>query len=100
MTLPRSAVQAPEGAIEWKKYPRQIQDSIYFKLPGQVRGLVAPLMHAGADEIDITTGASRGLADACHCVGGLLLFDLSQCLAAMPLDVRAIGAGLHRFEPV
>jgi selenocysteine lyase/cysteine desulfurase len=35
---------------------------------------------------------ARKLADACHAVGAYLLLDVSQCLGAMPLDVRTLGA--------
>ncbi len=32
------------------------------------------------------------LAEACHALGAYLLLDVSQCVGAMPLDVRALGA--------
>jgi selenocysteine lyase/cysteine desulfurase len=32
------------------------------------------------------------LAEACHAAGVYLLLDVSQCVGAMPLDVRALGA--------
>jgi len=32
------------------------------------------------------------LAQACHSAGAYLLLDASQCVGAMPLDVRALGA--------
>lgn len=35
---------------------------------------------------------ARTLVNACHAVGALLLLDVSQCLGAMPLDVRTLGA--------
>ena len=32
------------------------------------------------------------LAEACHAVGAHLLLDVSQCVGALPLDVRSLGA--------
>lgn len=32
------------------------------------------------------------LAEACHSVGAFLLLDVTQCVGAMPLDVRTLGA--------
>jgi len=32
------------------------------------------------------------LAEACHAAGAYLLLDVSQCVGAMPLDVRTLGA--------
>ena len=35
---------------------------------------------------------AKRVAEACHAVGAYLLLDASQCVGAMPLDVRALGA--------
>ncbi len=41
---------------------------------------------------DATRLDAARLAEACHAVGAYLLLDVSQCVGAMPLDVRALGA--------
>lgn len=35
---------------------------------------------------------AKRVAEACHAVGAYLLLDASQCVGAMPIDVRALGA--------
>jgi selenocysteine lyase/cysteine desulfurase len=174
--LPRVAIQAAGQALEWKKFPHTMPDSIYFDLPNRVRNSVAKLIGGAAEEIAITTGTSSGLAAvaaglewksgdevliargefpahfttwlpmqvagklkvivveprerfvtaddfiahigvrtrlvstslvrfddgvrldaakiarACHDVGALLLLDAAQCVGAMPMNVRALGA--------
>jgi selenocysteine lyase/cysteine desulfurase len=60
--LPRVAVKALEAAVEMKRRPYKLDDSLYFELPARVRGLLAQLIGAEADEIGLTTGASSGFA--------------------------------------
>src|ERR1700730_16426901 len=60
--LPRVAVRAAVQALEWKKFPHTIPDSVYFELPDRIRASLAKLIGARAEEIAITTGASSGLA--------------------------------------
>jgi cysteine desulfurase / selenocysteine lyase len=60
--LPRVSLHAAAQALEWKKFPHTIPDSVYFDLPNRVRDSLAKLMGGKAEEIAITTGASSGLA--------------------------------------
>lgn len=60
--LPRVAVRASAQALEWKKFPHTIPDTMYFELPDRVRTSLARLVGGRAEEIAITTGASSGLA--------------------------------------
>src|SRR5437870_5023769 len=60
--LPRISVRAVQAALEWKKYPHQLSDSIYFELPNRIRASVARLIGGQPEEIALTTGASGGLA--------------------------------------
>src|SRR6195256_6293410 len=60
--LPRVALHAAGQALEWKKFPHTIPDSIYFDLPNRVRASLAKLLGGAAEEIAITTGTSSGLA--------------------------------------
>src|SRR6266850_1234482 len=60
--LPRVALHAAGQALEWKKFPHTIPDSVYFDLPNRVRTSLAKLIGGAAEEIAITTGTSSGLA--------------------------------------
>jgi cysteine desulfurase / selenocysteine lyase len=60
--LPLASARAAQSAVEWKKLPHQMPESLYFDLPDSVRGKLARLIGAEAEEIAITTGASGGLA--------------------------------------
>lgn len=174
--LPRASARAAQAAVEWKKFPHQLPDGLYFDLPDRIRGLVARLIGGEPEEIAITAGATSGLAAvalgidwrpedevllargefpahfavwmpmaergllrtkivsprgrfitaedfleqigpqtrlvsaslvrfdnaarldaarvaaACHGVGAYLLLDVSQCVGAMAVDMRALGA--------
>ncbi len=174
--LPKVSLRAAQAALEWKKFPQHMPDSVYFDLPNRVRASVAKLIGGKSDEVAITTGASGGLqavaagldwkpgdevliargefpahltsflplADAgrlkvkvvaprgrfiaaddflaamtertrlvsvslvrfedgslvdaprleraCRAAGAYLLLDVSQCVGALPMDVRALGA--------
>ncbi len=59
--IPRVAARAIESALEWKKLPYQINESIYFSLPKRVRALLARMVGGAPEEIGLTTGASAGL---------------------------------------
>jgi selenocysteine lyase/cysteine desulfurase len=61
--LPLASVRAAHTALESKKLPHRISDSMYFDLPDRVREKIASLIGASSDEIAITTGASAGLAN-------------------------------------
>ncbi len=60
--LPRAAFKALEAALELKRHPYRIEESLYLEFPARVRGLLAQLIGASPDEIGITTGASAGFA--------------------------------------
>ena len=60
--MPLAAAREAEAALEWKKRPDQLNDTVYFDLPDRIREKVSRLIGARADEIAVTTGASAGLA--------------------------------------
>lgn len=60
--LPLVAERAAHEAIEWKKHPYRLQESIYFDLPDRIREKTARIIGARSDEIAVTTGASAGMA--------------------------------------
>jgi selenocysteine lyase/cysteine desulfurase len=60
--IPKVAVRAAQSAIEWKKYPHKMPDSLQFELTGRVRQLLAEMIGAQPAEIALTTGASTGMA--------------------------------------
>src|ERR1700676_233608 len=60
--LPRVALHAAAQALEWKKFPHTMPESIYFDLPNRIRVSLAKLIGGAAEEIAITTGTSSGLA--------------------------------------
>jgi len=59
--LPLASARALQAALEWKKFPHQLPDGLYFELPDRIRALVARLIHAEPEEVAITTGATGGL---------------------------------------
>ena len=174
--LPLASARAAQTAVEWKKLPHRMPQSLFFDLPDRVREKLARLIGGDAEEIAITTGASGGLAavaagmdwkpgdevlvgrgefpahfstwipyerggklrvrgieprgqfitaqdyeehigpqtrlvsaslvrfdngalldatrvaKACHAVGAALLLDISQCVGAIPIAIRELGA--------
>lgn len=60
--LPRAAIRAVTQALEWKKFPHKLPDSVSFELPNRVRALLARLIGGRPEEVAITTGATSGLA--------------------------------------
>jgi cysteine desulfurase / selenocysteine lyase len=60
--MPLAAAREAEAALEWKKRPDQLPDTVYFDLPDRIREKVSRLIGARPDEIAVTTGASAGLA--------------------------------------
>lgn len=60
--MPLVAAREAVEALEWKKHPYRLPDSIYFDLPDRIREKVARLVGARPDEIAVTTGTSAGLA--------------------------------------
>src|SRR6266853_97316 len=82
--LPRVALHAAGQALEWKKFPHTIPDSVYFDLPNRVRTSLAKLIGGAAEEIAITTGTSSGLAAvAAH--AGLCTAESDRSRAAWAL---------------
>lgn len=55
-----AAANAAKLALEWKKLPHRLPESVYFELPDRVRASIAKLIGAEADDIALTTGASSG----------------------------------------
>src|SRR5690348_3635823 len=66
--LPLASARAAQEAIEWKKHPYRIPDSVYFDLPDLIRQKIARLIGAGAEEIAVTTGASAGMASVASAI--------------------------------
>lgn len=60
--LPRVSIRAAQQALEWKKFPHNMPDSIYFDLPNRIRESLAKLVGGHAEEIAITTGATPGMS--------------------------------------
>ena len=60
--LPLVAVRASQEALEWKKRPDVMADSVYFELPNRIREKVSRLIGAKPEEVAVTSGASSGLA--------------------------------------
>ncbi|HXW17355.1 MAG TPA: aminotransferase class V-fold PLP-dependent enzyme, partial [Candidatus Acidoferrales bacterium] len=60
--LPVASAQAAKEAIERKKLPFRITDGAYFEIPDRIRTSLASIIHAEADDIALTTGASAGFA--------------------------------------
>jgi cysteine desulfurase / selenocysteine lyase len=60
--MPLRAVHASLAALEWKKRPDRLPDSLYFDLPDRIREKTARIIGAAPEEIAVTSGASAGLA--------------------------------------
>ena len=60
--MPLAAVRKSVEALEWKKHPYRVPDSLYFDLPDRIREKVARLVGGKPEEIAVTTGTSAGLA--------------------------------------
>jgi cysteine desulfurase / selenocysteine lyase len=60
--VPKAAIKALQNAVEWKNAPHRIPDAAFFDVPNRVRGAIAKLIGAQADEIALTSGASTGMA--------------------------------------
>jgi selenocysteine lyase/cysteine desulfurase len=59
--LPAVAIDAVGEALNWKRDPSLIDDSIYFRLPDRVRAAGAPFLGVDAENIAVVTGASTGI---------------------------------------
>jgi selenocysteine lyase/cysteine desulfurase len=60
--MPKVSIRAAQTAVDWKKAPHQTPDAAYFEIPDRIRGSIARLIGAKAEEIALTTGASAGVA--------------------------------------
>jgi len=60
--LPLVSVRASQEALEWKKRPDVMADSVYFELPNRIREKVSRLIGGKPEEFAVTSGASSGLA--------------------------------------
>ncbi|HKV27592.1 MAG TPA: aminotransferase class V-fold PLP-dependent enzyme [Candidatus Acidoferrales bacterium] len=60
--LPLVSARAAQAALEWKKLPHRLPESMYFGLPDRVRALLSTLMGGEPEEFAITSGASSGMA--------------------------------------
>jgi selenocysteine lyase/cysteine desulfurase len=60
--LPLASARAAQAALEWKKLPHRMPESVYFDLPDRVRSLFSGLMGGEPEEFAITSGASSGMA--------------------------------------
>ena len=49
--------RAATQALEWKKFPHTLPDSVYFELPNRVRTLLAELIGGRPEEVAVTAGA-------------------------------------------
>lgn len=59
--FPRRTIAAVLEALEWKRDPSRIDDSIYFTLPDRIRAAAAPFFGGEPEEIAVTSGASTGV---------------------------------------
>src|SRR5271170_2199492 len=60
--MPLAAVREAHAALEWKKRPDRLGDTVYFDLPDRIREKISYIIGARPDEIAVTSGASAGLA--------------------------------------
>lgn len=60
--MPLVAAREAQAALEWKKHPYRLPDSVYFDLPDRIREKVARVVGGRSSEVAVTTGASAGLA--------------------------------------
>jgi len=60
--IPKAAIKALQGTVEWKKFPQQIPDTAFFDVPNRARAAIAKLIGGRPEEVALTTGASPGVA--------------------------------------
>lgn len=65
-----------------------VAEDFLARLGGKTRLVSASLVRFD----DAARFDARKVADACHSGGAFLLLDVSQCVGALPLNVRALGA--------
>ena len=60
--MPRVSISAVEHALEAKKFPHRVDDSVWFDAPVRIRKSLSKMIGAKPEEIAVTTGASAGAA--------------------------------------
>lgn len=64
--IPRVAIEAVGEALELKRDPSGLDDSLYFTLPDRIRAAAAPFFACDPHEIAVSTGASAGVGLLAH----------------------------------
>ena len=60
--MPRVSIRAVEHALEAKKFPHRVDESVWFEAPVRIRKSLSKMIGAKPEEIAVTTGASAGAA--------------------------------------
>ena len=60
--MPRVSIRAVEHALEAKKFPHRVDESLWFEAPVRIRKSLSKMIGAKPEEIAVTTGASAGAA--------------------------------------
>jgi len=60
--MPLVSIRAVEHALEAKKFPRRVDESVWFEAPVRIRKSLSKMIGARPEEIAVTTGASAGAA--------------------------------------
>src|ERR1700739_4284284 len=60
--MPRVSIRAVEHALEAKKFPHRVDESMWFEAPVRIRKSLSKMIGAKPEEIAVTTGASAGAA--------------------------------------
>jgi len=60
--MPRVSIRAVEHALEAKKFPHRVDESVWFEAPVRIRKSLSKMIGAKSEEIAVTTGASAGAA--------------------------------------
>lgn len=103
--FPRRTIAAILEALEWKRDPSRIDDSVYFTLPDRIRAAAAPFFGGEAADIAVTSGASTGVSLVARGLDWrpgdhVVLPDGEFPANYLPWEsLRARGVELTRFEP-
>ena len=60
--MPRVSIRAVDHALEAKKFPHRVDESVWFEAPVRIRKSLSKMIGAKPEEIAVTTGASAGAA--------------------------------------
>src|SRR5215831_3911228 len=60
--MPAASLESARAALQWKAFPHLLSDQAERDLTRRVRGFLATLIGADAQQVAVTTGASAGLA--------------------------------------